>query len=109
MQNLVHSAGSLFLCHETKNHKLLKSIIIRFHKVIIYLHGVVMAVVKIFGALLMLVVMGVGTFLFGLQGFVVTLVLSIFVSWSISKREKEALEQKRHDELMQAMKNQSSE
>ncbi|EIO5095125.1 TPA: hypothetical protein GRI54_05230 [Vibrio parahaemolyticus] len=68
-----------------------------------------MAVVKIFGALLMLVVMGVGTFLFGLQGFVVTLVLSIFVSWSISKREKEALEQKRHDELMQAMKNQSSE
>ncbi|KGK17690.1 hypothetical protein ATY35_09610 [Vibrio cidicii] len=68
-----------------------------------------MAFVKVFGALLMLAVMGIGTFAFGVKGFVVTLALSIFVSWSITKREKEELEKKRHEELLQAMKSGSSE
>lgn len=68
-----------------------------------------MAVIKIAGALLMLVVMGIGTFSFGMAGFVVTLILSMFVSWSISKREKEDLEKKRHDELLSAMKSKSAD
>lgn len=68
-----------------------------------------MAVIKIVGAIVMLVVMGICTFSFGAPGFVIALILSIFASWSISKREKEAIERQRHDELMQAMKNQSGE
>lgn len=47
-----------------------------------------MAVIKIVGAIVMLVVMGICTFSFGAPGFVIALILSIFVSWSISKREK---------------------
>nr|WP_319555986.1 hypothetical protein [uncultured Vibrio sp.] len=68
-----------------------------------------MAFIKIAGALLMLAVMGIGTFAFGMAGFVVTLILSVLVSWSISKREKEALEKQRHDELLSAMKSKSAD
>lgn len=63
-----------------------------------------MVAVKIVGALLMLGLMFIGTMWFGLVGFAVTLVLSIIVSWSISKREKEAEEKKRHQEVIDAIK-----
>ncbi|HEJ2467365.1 hypothetical protein [Vibrio cholerae] len=66
-----------------------------------------MAILKILGALLMLFIVGICTFMFGIGGFLVALLMSIFVSWSISKREKEALEKKRHEEIVSAIKKQT--
>lgn len=62
-----------------------------------------MALLKIVLGVFMVGVVGVASFLWGMPGFVGTALLAVIISWSISKREKEELEQKRHQEMLDAI------
>ena len=61
-----------------------------------------MNVVKILLALVMLGIVAILSFLFGIVGFVVALGMSIVMSMMLSRIEREKLEKQRHQELVEA-------
>ncbi|MDW1674142.1 MULTISPECIES: hypothetical protein [unclassified Vibrio] len=61
-----------------------------------------MNVVKILLAFVMLGIVAILSFLFGIAGFVVALGMSIVISMMLSRMEREKLEKQRHEELLEA-------
>jgi len=66
------------------------------------------AIFKILISIMLLIFIAIGAWLGGLIGFIIALLMTIVISSMFGRIEKEKVEKRRHEEMLQAMKSRNS-
>ena len=67
-----------------------------------------MAILKILISLMLLIFIAIGAWLGGIIGFIIALLMTIVISGMFGRIEKEKVEKRRHEEMLQAIKSRNS-
>ena len=67
-----------------------------------------MAILKILISVMLIIFIAIGAWLGGIIGFIIALLMTIVISGMFGRIEKEKVEKRRHEEMLQAIKSRNS-